>query len=103
MAKGFSNLVSQSSSKCYQDGKEIDCAQMKANIKSGIEKTGSAILTGVVYGFIVTVLIFTFAVISAIGAGKLAYQRSQSMIISTIAFVLSPLYYIYYAFTQPRV
>ena len=90
-------------SKCTVNGKEVDCNQMVEDAKANVQKVGSAVVTGAIYGFVIFVLIFTFAIISGIGASKLAYQRSGSTMISIVAFILSPLYYIYYGFTQPSI
>jgi hypothetical protein len=101
LKQGISTLMA--TAKCTQNGIEVPCSKIGDDIKAGVEKVGSAIVTGAIYTFIVFVLIFTFAIISSIGASKLAYQRSGSSIISIIAFFLSPLYYIYYGFTQPSI
>ena len=41
-------------------------------------------------------LLFIFAA----GAARLAYNTHNSLIFAIIAFLLSPLYYIYHAFTK---
>ncbi len=38
--------------------------------------------------------------IFAAGAARLAYNTHSSMTLGTIAFILSPLYYIYHGFTE---
>jgi hypothetical protein len=48
---------------------------------------------------LLTSILFSF--LYAVGAAKLAYDRSRSVIFAILAFFLSPLYYPYYAFTQP--
>jgi hypothetical protein len=47
------------------------------------------------------VLLGIFGLLYSTGAAKLAYDRSRSVIFAILAFALSPLYYPYYAFTQP--
>ena len=44
----------------------------------------------------VLLLLFIFAV----GAARLAYNTHNSIILAGLAFVLSPLYYIYHGFTK---
>jgi hypothetical protein len=39
----------------------------------------------------------------ALSAAKLSYQRSGSGLFAFIAFILGPLYFPYYAFTQPTI
>ena len=57
----------------------------------------------------VTLMLIVFLLILAVsslwyvafaaGAARLANQRHNSLIIAALAFMLSPFYYIYYAFT----
>ena len=58
---------------------------------------------GVALMLIVFLLILALSslwyVVFAAGAARLANQRHNSFIIAALAFVLSPFYYIYYAFT----
>jgi hypothetical protein len=53
------------------------------------------------WGVIVLVTYVIFGLLYATGAAKLAYDRSRSALLAIVAFFLSPLYYPYYAFTQP--
>jgi ABC-type multidrug transport system permease subunit len=50
---------------------------------------------------IVLITSLIFSLLYGVGAAKLAYDRSGSALFALIAFFLSPLYYPYYAFTQP--
>jgi len=45
---------------------------------------------------VIIVWVFTFAM----GAARLAYNTHKSGIFAIIAFLLPPLYYVYYAFTK---
>lgn len=51
-----------------------------------------------IFNFIVTLLL---ALVYSAGAARLAYIRTSSGMMATLAFFLSPIYYVYYAFTQP--
>jgi len=53
----------------------------------------------IIFFFILVPLGAVWVVVFAAGAARLANQRHNSFIIAALAFVLSPLYYIYYAFT----
>ena len=62
------------------------------------EDTTSESSVGNIIGFIVSGLVF---LLYCIGAAKLAYGRSGSTLLAIGAFIFSPFYYPYYAFTQP--
>ena len=48
-----------------------------------------------------TIVTLIFFVLYSTGAAKLAYTRNSSMALAIGAFIFSPFYYPYYAFTQP--
>ena len=50
--------------------------------------------------FIVPLLVIILLLMFAVGAARLANQRSNNFLLAGIAFVLSPFYYIYHAFTE---
>ena len=56
---------------------------------------------GWTWWLIVTLIWLLFGFLYAVGAAKLSYDRSRSVMFAILAFFLSPLYYPYYAFTQP--
>ena len=45
-------------------------------------------------------ILLLWLVIFAVGAARLAYNTHNSIILAGLAFVLSPLYYIYHGFTK---
>lgn len=68
--------------------------------KSGFEKVINASLM-ITIGTVLLYLLIFF--IYAASAAKLSYQRSGSGLFAFIAFILGPLYFPYYAFTQPTI
>ena len=57
--------------------------------------------SGWLWWLIVLITSLIFSLLYGVGAAKLAYDRSGSALFALAAFFLSPLYYPYYAFTQP--
>ena len=57
--------------------------------------------SGWIWWLIVLITSLIFSLLYGVGAAKLAYDRSGSALFALVAFFLSPLYYPYYAFTQP--
>lgn len=57
--------------------------------------------SGWVWWLVVTITYIILGLLYGGGAAKLAYDRSRSVVFALLAFFLSPLYYPYYAFTQP--
>lgn len=47
----------------------------------------------------ITIAIAIYYILFAAGAARLANIRHNNLLIAALAFVLSPFYYIYYAFT----
>jgi ABC-type multidrug transport system permease subunit len=56
---------------------------------------------GWIWWLIVLITSLIFSLLYGVGAAKLAYDRTRSALFAILAFFLSPLYYPYYAFTQP--
>lgn len=54
-----------------------------------------------VWWLIMTLVYLLFWLTYSGGAAKLSYDRSRSILFAALAFFMSPLYYPYYAFTQP--
>jgi hypothetical protein len=50
--------------------------------------------------FIIVPTLLLWLVIFTVGAARLAYNTHSSIILAGLAFVLSPLYYIYHGFTK---
>ena len=60
---------------------------------------GSGMALMLVVFLLILALSSLWYVAFAAGAARLANQRHNSLIIAALAFMLSPFYYIYYAFT----
>lgn len=56
---------------------------------------------GWIWWLVTTIVYILFFLAYSGGAAKLSYDRSRSVVFALLAFFLSPLYYPYYAFTQP--
>ena len=57
--------------------------------------------SGWIWWLVVTITYVIFGLLYSAGAAKLAYDRTRSTLFAILAFFVSPLYYPYYAFTQP--
>lgn len=64
------------------------------------EKTSTSWGWAAILGWIVYILVW---LLYSVGASRLAYIRTSSGVMAVLAFILSPIYYVYYAFTQPAV
>ena len=57
--------------------------------------------SGWVWWLLVTITYALIGFVFSAGAAKLSYDRSNSILYAILSFIMSPLYYPYYAFTQP--
>ena len=67
--------------------------------QEGYQRSYTIITVLMIFFLILLALSSLWYVAFAAGAARLANQRHNSLIIAALAFMLSPFYYIYYAFT----